>query len=289
MSDLPLRWIHLDFHTPAEVPEVGADFDPDAWVETLCDARVNTITVFARCHHGYCYYPSRVAPPHPTLKRDLLGEMIEAGHSADIQVNAYTTVCWDEHTARRNPGWRQVTREGRVAGRGPLGGGESWRDLCMNSPYAEYVLAQLEELVRDYPVDGVFLDIVRAHAEGCYCEHCMRSMLSLGLDPEDPGDVETHNRRVGRAFAQRATDTIKRHRPDALRFFNGRLRVVRTRDSGPGAETDWFTHWEIESLPSGGWGYNHFPLFARYVQTLGKPMNSHTGRFHLTQIHRLGA
>jgi len=47
-------------------------------------------------------------------------------------------------------------------------------------------------------------------------------------------------------------------------------------------EADCFTHWEIESLPSGGWGYNHFPLFARYYQTQGKEFLGMTGRFHLS-------
>ncbi len=30
MNELRLRWIHLDFHTPAEIPDVGKDFDPRA-------------------------------------------------------------------------------------------------------------------------------------------------------------------------------------------------------------------------------------------------------------------
>ena len=34
-------------------------------------------------------------------------------------------------------------------------------------------------------------------------------------------------------------------------------------------------------MPSGPWGYHHFPLYARYFQTLEHPMLSHTGRFHL--------
>ena len=43
---------------------------------------------------------------------------------------------------------------------------------------------------------------------------------------------------------------------------------------------DAFTHWELESLPSGHWGYIHFPLTQRYARTLGLPCLSHTGKFH---------
>ena len=34
------------------------------------------------------------------------------------------------------------------------------------------------------------------------------------------------------------------------------------------------THLELESLPTGGWGYDHFPLSARYAQTLGMPISA---------------
>ena len=30
-----------------------------------------------------------------------------------------------------------------------------------------------------------------------------------------------------------------------------------------------FSHLELESLPTGGWGYDHFPLSAKYVAGLG--------------------
>ena len=41
-----------------------------------------------------------------------------------------------------------------------------------------------------------------------------------------------------------------------------------------------YTHVEIESLPSGMWGYTHFPLFVRYFQPLGKELLGMTARFH---------
>ena len=40
------------------------------------------------------------------------------------------------------------------------------------------------------------------------------------------------------------------------------------------------THLELESLPTGGWGYDHFPLSARYAQTIGMDYLGMTGKFH---------
>ena len=56
---------------------VGAAFDPETFVATLKAAHVNSITMFAKCHHGWSYYPTKVGAPHPNLARpDLLGDMV---------------------------------------------------------------------------------------------------------------------------------------------------------------------------------------------------------------------
>ena len=282
MSILPFRQIHLDFHTSPQIPDVGADFDAEAFARTLKAAAVNSVTVFARCHHGLSYYPTKVATPHPALKRDLLGEMIAACHRHGIQAPIYITVVWDEHAGTTHPEWRQVSRDGKLVGRPPLSNEWGWQWLCMNSPYADYVAAQTEEICRNYPVDGIFFDIVMQTKPGCVCKWCLQSMQAAGLDPANDADLEQHTLLVERAFMRRMTALVHELQPDARVFYNSRLRLDPSVQTGMRGEADCFTHWEIESLPSGGWGYNHFPLFARYYQTLGKDFLGMTGRFHLS-------
>ena len=93
------RQIHLDFHTSPLIPGVADRFDAEAFADTLAEANVNSVTCFAKCHHGMFYYPSKVGPTHPALKIDLLGQMIKACHKRDILVPAYVSVQWDEHAA----------------------------------------------------------------------------------------------------------------------------------------------------------------------------------------------
>jgi hypothetical protein len=142
-SQLPFRQIHLDFHTSPHIPGIAADFDAGEFIDTLQDGRVNSITVFARCHHGYCYYPTQVGTPHPHLERpDLLGEMVAACRAVGIRVGGYTTVTWDELAWETHPEWRHITPAGRIGGPAgsPLQPG--WKNMCMNTSYADYVLAQ---------------------------------------------------------------------------------------------------------------------------------------------------
>ncbi|MCX7599820.1 MAG: hypothetical protein N2512_13265, partial [Armatimonadetes bacterium] len=67
MHKLRFRHVHLDFHTSEKIPGIGSEFDADEFVETLKRARVNSINLFGKCHHGMLYYYSRFPAQHPHL------------------------------------------------------------------------------------------------------------------------------------------------------------------------------------------------------------------------------
>src|SRR5256885_7114543 len=79
---LRTRQIHLDFHTSPFIRDVGVDFDADEFAKTMAAAHVNSVTVFAKCHHGHLYYNTKRPERHPGLKRglNLLGQQVEALH-----------------------------------------------------------------------------------------------------------------------------------------------------------------------------------------------------------------
>ncbi|HKJ91315.1 MAG TPA: hypothetical protein VJ960_09310, partial [Oceanipulchritudo sp.] len=70
---------------------------------------------------------------------------------------------------------------------------------------------------------------------------------------------------------------------EALRAMKKDLRIFHNSGHiAKGARSRWpfFTHLELESLPTGGWGYDHFPISAKYASTLGKEFLGMTGKFH---------
>ena len=109
----PRRTVHLDFHTGPDIPAVGARFDADAFARTFRDAHVDSVTVFAKCHHGLLYYRTGRPERHPGLAAglDLLGEQIEALHGAGIRAPIYLSVQCDEHAASLHPDWLALTPE----------------------------------------------------------------------------------------------------------------------------------------------------------------------------------
>ncbi len=279
MPPLPFRQVHLDFHTSPAIPDIGVDFDPAEFVATLKAAHVNSVTVFAKCHHGYSYYPTKVGTVHPGLKRDLLGEMITALHAAGIRAPVYTTLTWDELAWTTHPEWRHLTPDGRVGWTGtPLKAG--WKNLCMNTGYGDYVVAQIEEVLDDYDGDGVFVDIVRYMGAPCVCATCLSQMQAEGIDPTDAGQLAAFARATERRFLAKCSNAIRARDPEQSIFYNARLNMDWDPELGNRPEVHEFTHFEIESLPGGFWGYDHFPLSVRYFQTFGLELLAMTGRFH---------
>ena len=274
MDHLRFRQIHLDFHTAGMIPDIGIDWDADAFVETLQRAHVDSVTCFARGHHGYVYYLPTKFTPHPALKRNLLVEQVEACHRAGIRVPIYTTVGWDELAAAQHPEWLEVSPEGLRGGHSPLEA--EWKKLCLNSPYLDYVWEQTAEVMDLFgnEVDGLFFDII--HQYECVCPHCLADMAREGLDPANGAHRRAFAAQVLDDYRRRFADGVRARQPEATIFHNaGHIHASQR------ATADTFSHFELESLPSTGeWGYNHFPISVRYARTLGRPLLGMTGKFH---------
>jgi hypothetical protein len=274
--ELRFRQIHLDFHTSELIAAVGAKFDPEAYAATLEKARVNSVTTFARCHHGWIYYDSKAHPErvHPQLlRRDLLKEQIAACRRRNIRVPIYTTVNWDHYTCTRHPEWRQILPDGRLPGTPPLEPGFYGR-LCLNTPYVDFLKDHVADIFASLPaVDGFFFDIVGV-AE-CVCRRCLEEMRSLKIDPARKEERLRFSKKVNDRFRHAMTAHVRAFSKDATVFYNQGHVGPAARES-----RDAFSHYELESLPSGTWGYAHFPIAIRYARTLGLDCLGMTGKFH---------
>lgn len=273
-TNKPMRYrqIHLDFHTSEHIPGIGSAFDPDDFVGTLKAAHVDSVTIFAKCHHGWSYYPTKVGAPHPNLARDLMGDMVKALTAADIDCPIYISVQWDERNARLHPEWRARSATKNRFDPGQLQAG--WHTLCLNhKEYRDELLAQAREVATNYPTPGLFFDIVLA--PDCVCQACLDSMAAHGLDPENAEDRQKNDEWVNEVFRSEMSAALRAEFPGLRIFYNcGHIHKQGPQRFAP------YTHLELESLPTGGWGYDHFPSSARYAATLGLDFVAHTGKFH---------
>ncbi len=264
------RQIHLDFHTSEKIDNIGSAFSKEQFQDALKRGHVNSITVFSKCHHGWAYHPSEANEIHPGLKFDLLDAEIKAAHEIGVKTPVYLSAGFDEKIAHRHPEWLRRSKDDRIDWQHP-----GFHELCMNSPYLDYLIAQIEEVVKKYDCDGIFLDIVGVRT--CWCQNCVKTLLDEGKDPYNDENARELGERVYANYTRRVREAVDRIKPGLPVFHNsGHIRRGR-RDL---ADVD--THLELESLPTGGWGYDHFPLSAAYSRTLGKNFLGMTGKFHTT-------
>lgn len=264
------RQVHLDFHTSEKLKDIGSRFSKEKFQNALITGHVNSITVFAKCHHGWAYFPSETNDIHPELKFDLLEAWIEAAHEINVKTPIYLSVGLDEKIARVHPEWLRRQADDRINWTDP-----GYHEFCLNSPYLDVIIAQIEEVVQKYDGDGIFLDIVGV--KPCWCQNCINTLLKEGKDPYDAANINDLAERVYANYTKRVLEVVNKHKPGHKIFHNsGHIRRGR-RDL---AHVN--THLELESLPTGGWGYDHFPLSAAYARTLGMDFLGMTGKFHTT-------
>ncbi len=149
--------------------------------------------------------------------------------------------------------------------------------VCFNSPYTDYLCEQIKETVSLFPnCNGIFLDIISQPE--CCCEHCMKVMYENGLDPLKREDRLKCSQMALERYYTMTTQAATFQNPDMPVFHN-------SGHVTPGKRSllkKYFSHLELESLPTGGWGYDHFPISAKYVKTLDFDFLGMTGKFHTT-------
>jgi hypothetical protein len=217
-----------------------------------------------------------VGKAHPHLNFDLLRAQYEACKEIGINVPIYLSAGVDDLAAYEHPDWRTMSAEGSYSGwnTSPLEPG--FKMLDFHSPYLDYLCAQIEEVTRLFPdCDGIFLDIISQVGGGS--RWSFDYMYARGLDPAKEEDREKCMQDALTLYYQRTTAAGKSQRADMPVFHNSG-HIVR----GDRAVLEYQGHLELESLPTGGWGYDHFPESAKYVANLGRDFLGMTGKFHTT-------
>ncbi len=283
--DLPRRQVHLDFHTSEHLTDIGAAFREDEFQAAIKLGRVNSITLFAKCHHSWSYYPTTVGRPHPSLTTDLLGRQIEACHAIGVRCPIYYPVGWSANDASDHPEWCGRAKDGSILtcnadltaspeDERPI---VSWIHLCPASPgYRELILAQTEEICRRFRVDGFFYDIC-FNTPTCYCAACRATMSRESINIDDAAQVRAFTSRKWLAFMRDCNAMLHGHHPKATVFYNG-----MAAPHNPPAALQHQTHLELEDLPTTWGGYDKFPLRARFFTNARKPLVAMSGKFHTT-------
>jgi len=269
--------LHLDCHLPSWPLDALTNFDAKAWAAEFSRAHVGLVALFAKDHFGNAYYYTRYGNRHPALKCDMLGELIEACHERGIKVLAYYSLCTDYRAWKENPSWRARRYDGSEIEELAAFGNK----LCPNTPYREdLVLPQIEEILRDYKPDGLFIDIPLSSNDysGCFCQFCrakFKAQYGQELTPELPPQVR-------KAFVEEATirtlEEIRRLRD----LYHPSAYVASNRAWRPETGRRWaeLCDYGVMECQPRDQSYQHFTLRLRHARTLPVTTQVMTVRFY---------
>lgn len=285
-DNIPKMQTHLDFHTSPDISDIGGRFSKENFQTALKLGNLESITVFAKCHHSMCYYPTQVGVMHPGLHFDLLGEMVDAAHEIGVRAPIYITAGWSDEDAKKHPEWRAVSKDGTYVTTGNFDETAdpetakkncAWHMLCLNDgEYAHHIYELTEEICQKYPVDGLFYDICLIGGAACYCESCKNGMREMGLNPDDEEDAKKYYIIKRQRFMQTCADIMRKYHPNATIFFNSGGADIKKPEYH-----EYQSHYEMEDLPTAWGGYDKLPLRAKFFVNTGKKTIGMTGKFHL--------
>jgi hypothetical protein len=217
-----LNWF-FDFHSHIDV-NIGSQPNVQEIAQRLSDAGVSEMSMFAKGHCGFTFYPTTLPKcyPHPKMVGDPLGSVVNACHKKGLITLAYLSFGVDGHGARINPLWAKCNAEHI-----PSYSAHHFIHTCPYTPYTqESVLPQIDEVLNRYPVSGFFFDTMSALSP-CYCPFCLKAFRqTFSFDPpRKPADPHWSQfgrwrRDRGMALLGSISQFIQDRKPGAIVAFN---------------------------------------------------------------------
>jgi hypothetical protein len=274
MSKYPVKMhqpkyaLFYDNHTMPACPDVGGNFDVEAFTDRINRCGVDYLTFHARDNMGMAYYDTKTGIKHPSLKYDLFGKLADACQRKGIALTAYFHGGISSAEGVLHRDWTTLSFDGREY-RDPRFT-PYVRTMCYNSPYHDHLIAMIEEVAHNYPVSGFFIDGLSSFP--CVCPICVKEMKERGIDWSNKDEVIKFSEFSAIRLARDIAKAIKAINPGYLLFLG---------ELGYEEQTDIGTYLEFVGLPTGGYGYEFLPVLSHYMRTLGgKPILNMTGRFY---------
>jgi hypothetical protein len=234
----------------ATAEELGDILNPGKVLKDLSDKHANVLIFDAKDLSGQAFYHSSIAPQKQIGmgEKDLLREYIREAHKNDVKLVAYLIASLDLHMYDKHPEWAQVSPEGKPSIK-QTPPDIAWVPLCPNSPFREYTVRALREIVENYEVDGVFLDMPQwfTFPVGlvCYCPYC-REKFRRDCGAEIPTEPDWSSA-IWRDFVRWRYDVIT----DYIEDLSKTVRAVKPEIPvlpNIVVRESWLSGWRVEDI-----------------------------------------
>jgi len=208
---------------------LGREYNAEKTIRTFRDAGATVVGFYDKWHDGLVHHDTQLT--RFKTERDLVGETVRAARRYKMGIVLIYSVGLDYNPEGRFLEWSCRDSEGNPLG---LAFPSDWKSF--HSPYRQYVIDQLVEVVRDYgPLEGLFLDLFTQPSP---CERLCEMIFPRPSVSHDRYSQEAFRRRFGKPLEQATTEEIEDFVVQTLGDFLSEIRE-RVSEVQPGISLTW--------------------------------------------------
>ena len=158
--------LHYDLHPNAGDTELGRETTYEHIRAMLDKVQPDFVQYDCKGHAGYCGYPSKVGSPSPGIVNDALKVWREVTRDMGIPLSIHYSGVWDSRAIELHPEWARKKENGDP----------DRNNTSRLSAYDEELLIpQLLEVVREYDIDGMWIDGENWASRPDWSEACQKA------------------------------------------------------------------------------------------------------------------
>ncbi len=233
--------------------DIDSPADIDRLIDRMSSANMNVLLPCVYCH-GFVYFRNRFIEMNPSLPAgfDPLAYMLEKAHAAGIEVHPWFCVSYIGTRSAEGANRGTVITGHPEFGALARGGADyEMPDPGMihgnfhSKSFRDFSVGLMSEMVRDYAVDGLHFDYIRAGANSFDedSDKEFRAQFGRPIDEARPGDWPLWNSPHVNDIVKRTSEAARLFRPgviiSAAVFENVNFILQQGQDSAKWANEGW--------------------------------------------------
>lgn len=175
--------LHYDLHPGETDTELGRETTYEHIRAMLEKVSPDFVQYDCKGHPGWTGYPSQVGSASPGIVNDALKIWREVTRDMGIPLSIHYSGVWDSRAIELHPEW---------ARRNPNGSPDPNYTCRMSGYDKELMIPQLLEVVREYDIDGMWIDGENWASRPCWCDKCKTEFTrrtGIAEVPEKKGEA----------------------------------------------------------------------------------------------------
>ncbi|MGI6138588.1 MAG: alpha-L-fucosidase [Candidatus Hydrogenedentales bacterium] len=207
--------LHYDLHPGAADTELGRETTYEHIYEMLEKVKPDFVQYDCKGHVGYTGYPTEVGTPSPGIQQDALKIWREVTRDMGIPLSIHYSGVWDTRAIELNPDWARINADGTP---------DPNYTSRLSAYDDELMIPQLLEVVRNYDIDGMWIDGENWASRPDWSEACQQLFKErTGIDqvPMKAGDPHWHewlafHRDLFTEHVTRYTNAVHELKPECM-------------------------------------------------------------------------